>query len=234
MSTPFTAIIRECHRMRVHLRELQAEIDRGPRVLKARQAKLESERQAHKDHHESITKFKLKQRDDEGTLKQTETRLAKLEDQLTKISVQKEYDAKQSEIRQAKEKRTELEDAILTTMGEIEERTNRIPEVEKRWSDAQAEFAQYQVDAKERLDRLIADQKYTREELAKQEALLPAKERTTYDYLVKAHGPDAMAPVKGRVCQGCRSGMTEQKWLELRDGQFTLCSSCGKMLYPAD
>jgi predicted nucleic acid-binding Zn-ribbon protein len=43
-----------------------------------------------------------------------------------------------------------------------------------------------------------------------------------------------MAPVKGRVCQGCRTGMTEQKWLELRDGQFTLCSSCGKMLYLAE
>lgn len=234
MSTAFTAILRECHRMRSHLRELQAEIDRGPRVLKARQAKLDAERQAHADHHESIKKLKLKQRDDEGTLKQTETRLAKLEDQLTGITVQKEYAAKQSEIAQARAKKEALEEAILATMGEVEDRTNRIPAVEQQWADAQAEFAQYQQDAKERLDRLVADQQFTRDELAKQEALLPEKPRQTYDYLVKAHGPDAMAPVKGRVCQGCRSGMTEQKWLELRDGQFTLCSSCGKMLYPAD
>lgn len=235
MSTPLlTAVIRECHRMRVHLRDLQAEIDRGPRVLKARQARLEAERQTHKDHHESITRFKLKQRDDEGTLKQTEARLAKLEEQLTKITVPKEYDAKQSEIRQAREKKAVLEDAILTTMTEIEDRINRVPAMEKQWADAQAEFAQYQVDAKERLERLVADQKHTREELAKQEALLPAKERTSYDYLVKAHGPDAMSPVKGRVCQSCRSGMTEQKWLELREGLFILCSNCGKMLYPAD
>jgi predicted nucleic acid-binding Zn-ribbon protein len=232
MST--AATIRECHRMRSHLRDLQAEIDRGPRVLKARQAKLDAEEHAHKDHHESITKLKLKQREDEGTLKQTEVRLAKLEDQLTDITVQKEYAAKQSEISQARAKKEALEDAILTTMGEIEDRTNRIPAVEKQWADAQAEFAQYQQEAKERLERLVADQQYTREELAKQEALLPEKPRATYDFLVKAHGPDAMAPVKGRVCQGCRTGMTEQKWIELRGGDFTLCSNCGKMLYPTE
>src|SRR5579863_2879064 len=116
-----TDVFRECHRLRKHLRELQAEIDRGPRILKARQETLEAERQEHKDHHEAIKKLKLKQRDDEGTLKQTDTRLAKLEDQLTGISNQKEYEAKQSEIAQARAKKGLLEDAILATMTEIED-----------------------------------------------------------------------------------------------------------------
>ena len=49
-----TELFRECHRLRKHIRELQAEIDRGPRVLKARQETLETERQEHKDHHEAI------------------------------------------------------------------------------------------------------------------------------------------------------------------------------------
>ncbi len=88
------ATLRECHRLRKHLKALQEEIDRGPRVLKAQQARLAAEEQAHKDHHEAIKKLKLKQRDDEGTLKQTETRLAKLEGQLQGISVPKEYKAK--------------------------------------------------------------------------------------------------------------------------------------------
>jgi len=226
--------IRECHRLRSHLRDLQAEIDRGPRVLKARQAKLDAEQKAHHDHHETITKLKLKQRDDEGTLRQTEARLAKLEDQLTGITVQKEYAAKQSEIAQARAKKEALEDAILTTMGQIEEKTAAIPAVDRRWADAQAEFAQYQQDAKDRLERLVADQRQTREELTRREAELPEKVRPTYDFLVKAKGPDAMAAVLGRVCQGCRSGMTEQMWLELHGGRFILCPSCGRMLYPAD
>jgi predicted nucleic acid-binding Zn-ribbon protein len=233
MST-VTATLRECHRLRKHLKKLQEEIDLGPRVLKAQQNRLAAEQQAHKDHFESITKLKLKQRDDEGSLKQTETRLAKLEEQLLKISVPKEYEAKKSEIKQAQEKRTALEDAILTTMGEVEEKTAAIPAVEQKWKDAQAEFKQYEIDAKERLERLLSDQQESQAELAKVEATLPDKAKPTYAHLTKAFGPDAMAAVKNKVCQGCRSSMHEQKWLELQAGTFTLCSNCGKMLYPAE
>ena len=43
---PVTDTLRECHRLRKHLRELQAEIDRGPRLLRGREETLEEERQA--------------------------------------------------------------------------------------------------------------------------------------------------------------------------------------------
>lgn len=229
-----TDIFRECHRLRKHIRDLQAEIDRGPRVLKARQETLEGERQEHHDHHEKIKKLKLKQRDDEGTLKQTDNRLAKLEDQLTGISVQKEYDAKKSEISQARAKKGELEDAILTTMTEIEEMTAAIPAVEKKWADAQKDFAEFQKEAAERMERLKADQEASRTALAKTEEGIPEEYRSRYDMIVKKHGPDALAGVKERICQGCRTKLTEQRQVEIRDGAFILCSTCGKMLYPQD
>ena len=189
---------------------------------------------AHAAHHEAIKKLKLKQRDDEGTLKQTETRLAKLEQQIAGISVTKEYAAKQSEIRQAQEKRAELEDAILATMGEIEEKTNAVPAVEQQWADARAEFAESQVDAAERLGRMKADQIDALATLAATEAAIPASDRATYDFLVKAHGPEALAAVRDRNCQGCRTALTEQKVMEVRGGAFLLCPICGKMLYPAE
>ncbi|MBX9582479.1 MAG: hypothetical protein K2X87_19415 [Gemmataceae bacterium] len=228
-----TATLRQCHRLRKHLKALQEEIDRGPRVLKAQQARLAAEEQAHADHHEAVKRLKLKQRDDEGTLKQTEARLAKLEQQLQGISVPKEYKAKESEIEQARAKRAELEDAILATMGEVEERTAAVPAVDRKWGDAMAEFAQYEVDAAARFERMKADQIDTQAALVKAEADIPAKNRPTYDHLVKGHGPDAFAAVKDRVCQGCRTGLTQQKVIELSGGAFSQCPSCGKMLYPA-
>src|SRR5438477_13045958 len=141
VTTSVTSTLRECHRLRVHIRDLLAEIERGPRVMQEHQEELETARHEHHSHAESITKLKLKQREDEGTLKQTEVRLAKLEEQLTKITVQKEFEAKQSEIRQAQEKKTALEDAILATMTELEEKVAAVPAVDKKWADAQAEFA---------------------------------------------------------------------------------------------
>lgn len=229
---PVTDILRECHRLRRHLRDLQAEIDRGPRVLKSRQEALEAARQEHAAHFDTITQLKLKQREDEGTLKQTEARLAKLEQQLAGISAPKEYAAKEAEIAHAKARKGELEDAILETITRLEELTAQTPAVEQKWAAAQAEFAQFQQEAAERLERLRSDQATSRDALAAAEASLPDDIRTKYEALVKVHGPEAFAAVKNKTCQGCRTAMPEQKVLQLRAGQFMLCPNCGRMLYP--
>lgn len=226
-----TKTLQTCHERRKHLRELQAEIDRGPRVLQSQKDTLEAARLAHKTHHDTITQLKVKQRTDETTLKETESRLRKLEDQLTKLSVAKEVAAKESEIAQAKAIKSELEDAILTTIMDIEQKTGEIPAVEKAWADAQAAFAEFEVLAAERLERLKNDQQQSRETLAQAEAELPEEFRSKYNSLVKAHGPEALAAAKDKVCQGCRRSLTDQKWREVRDGTFFLCANCGKILY---
>ena len=229
-----TSALRECHRLRVHLRDLQAEIDRGPRVLREAQDELDDARRAHDGHHDAITHLKLKQREDEGTLKQTEVRLAKLEEQLAGISVQKEYAAKELEITHAKEKKAELEDAILATIGELEEKTAAIPAVEEKWKAAQTEFAQFQTDAAERLERMRADMETSRADLARAEAEVPADAKRTYDAIVLKKGPDAFAKARARVCQGCRTTMTETQFSDLRRGVFYTCAACGRMLYPSE
>ncbi len=227
-----TDALRECHRLRRHLRELQAEIDRGPRVLQGQQATLEEARLAHKAHFDAITKLKVKQRTDETSLKEIETRLQKLETQLLGISVAKEMTAKQSEIKQAQAKKDELEESILTTIASIEQKTNDIPTVEKTWATAQADFATFEVEAADRLERLKNDQEQSRVALAKSEEAIPAAMKPKYDTLVKALGPEAMVAAKARVCQGCRRSLTEQKWTEVRNGAFYLCPHCGKIMYP--
>lgn len=229
-----TSALRECHRLRTHVRDLQAEIDRGPRVLREARDELEAARAEHAAHHDAIKSLKLKQRDDEGTLKQTEARLAKLEDQLTGISVQKEYAAKQSEIEQARAKKGELEDSILAAIMELEEKTAAVPAAEKKWADAQAEFAQFQKEAAERLERIRADQEASRAELARVEATLPPDVKETYDAVVRAKGPDALSAAKNRVCQACRTSMTETQFRELRMDTPRTCTTCGRLLYPSD
>ena len=231
-SVPST--LRECHRLRTHLRDLQAEIDRGPRVLKGRQEDLEAARAERQAHFDAITKLKLKQREDEGSLKQTDGRLAKLEEQLSGISVQKEYAAKEGEIAHTKTKKGELEDAILAAITELEERTAAIPAVEQKWADAQAEFAQFQVEAAERLERMRADTETSQADLARAEATLPPEVKPTYGSIVKAKGPEGFAAAKARTCQGCRTSMTEQQFTELKRGTFRTCTTCGRMQYPAE
>lgn len=231
MSILSTAL-RECHRLRRHLKALQEEIDRGPRVLKLQQAALDAAQVTHKEARETITQLKRWQRDEEGSLKTIETQLAKSEKQLNDTANQKEYAAKQSEIEQAKAKKATTEDMILATMTDIEDRTAALPTVDATWAEAQAEFGRQQDEAKERLERMKADQEFCRGELKRHEESLPPKVRASYDGLVKAKGPDALAAVKDKVCSGCRTQMTQQKMMEIAGGTFVTCSGCGKILYP--
>lgn len=233
MTTPaVTQTLKELHRLRKHLRELKSEIDLGPRVMQIQQQMLAADQQAHADAHADIVTRKLRIREDEGSLKQANTQLAKFEKQLNDAGSPKEYEAKQSEIRQAKERIAALEEAILVGMEELDQKVADLPNVDRTWAAAQAEFAQYQVDAKERLERLHDDLKLTQEHLAKFEATLPADVKPLYDRLVKSYGPDGLAGVDGRICQQCRTAMTEQQRSELLGGKFLCCAKCGRGLYP--
>ncbi len=185
MATPVTPILRSCHRLRKFLRDLQSEIDLGPRVLKLKQTWLAQEEAANKEAHDAIKRLKLKLKDDEGTLKQTEQQLDKHERQLFEVTTMKEIEAKRSEIANTKTKKGALEDAILAAMTEIEERTTNLPKDDKRWADAKAEFKQFEIDGKERYESLLQQQKAAQEELVAAEATLPAEVRPTYDRLVK-------------------------------------------------
>ncbi len=228
---PPPTLIREAHRLRRHLRELKSEIDLGPRVLKIREQKLAAAKQAHAAAYEHIQKLKLKIRDDEGTLKQVNGQLAKFEKQLNDAASPKEYEGKQSEIRQAKERIAALEEAILLGMEELDQKTTDVPNVEKAWADAQAEFEQYKVDAKERLELLQADQKASTTTLATVDAQFPPAVKSQYDRLIKAHGADGMAVISGKVCGHCRVGISDQARGDIAAGKFVCCSTCGRALY---
>ncbi len=231
MPIDIPSILRECHRLRRHLRDLKEEIDRGPRVLKAQQARLAAEEQEHKDAYEIIKRLKLRQKEDEGSLKVVEANLDKLGTKAMTVTTMKEMEAVKHETEQANAKKGLLEDAILGAMTEIEERTANLPNVEKKWKDAQAEFTQYQVDAKERMERMLEDRSLSESELTRRETELPNDMRDQYERLIKAHGPDGLAGVKGTVCGQCRSVIGESRFFELEAGKFVLCPVCGRGLY---
>ena len=105
------------------------------------------------------------------------------------------------------------------------------PAVEKRWADAQAEFAQQQSDATERLVRLKSELVLSQGLLETAEAKMPPEHKNQYLRIVKGYGPDGLAPVHGRTCMNCRTSITEQQKTSLQGGAFICCPQCGRALY---
>lgn len=236
MTTPPTTpeLFKELHALRKHLRDLQAEIDAGPRVHKTRTNQLQAAKLSLEAAHESIKQLKLKQKNDEGSLKQEEQTLDKYERQLTEAKSSKEFEAKKHEIEMAKSRISELEDAILTAMTSIEEQTANLPNVEQRWADAQKEFAEFEKEAAERMGRLKSESEIANKKLQELEPLLPPVAKSRYDRLVKAYGADALSAIVGRTCQHCHVTITEQCRIDLLSGRFASCPNCDRCLYIQD
>lgn len=224
-------ILRELHRLRRHLRDLQAELERAPRVLKARQAKLAQEEETFKEAQEAIKRLKIGTHEKEVSLKATHQQIAKYEKQLDDVANKKEYDAKQVEIVHSRERTAELENQILEAMSESEERAARLPEQEKHLHQARAQFAEFEAAHRDRVARLEDEKRRTQEELKATEAQIPDKIRPEYQRLVNAYGADALAAVNGQACSHCRTHVTAQQQAMLEQELYVVCKSCGRALY---
>src|SRR5438445_10560644 len=115
MAGPAT-IVREIHRLRRHARDLQSEVERGPRLQRGQQAKVSKQEESVREAHDALKRLKMTSHEKEGQLKATLLQIGKHERQLNEAGSKKEYDALKSEIAADKKKSQELEDEILDCM----------------------------------------------------------------------------------------------------------------------
>ena len=225
------AILKELHRLRRFIKDLETKIEQAPRQLAIQQKKLANQEDAFKAAQEHLKTLAMQIREKDGSVKATQQQNKKYEKQLEESANKKEYDTLKVEIASEKAHIAKLEDEILAAMTEIEEKTALIPEAEKTVQKARADFAQFEKDLKERLLRFAADKARTLEELKTTETTLPEDVRIQYDRLILAKGMDTLSAVNGRICAACYTEITSQMLSELKREVFMLCKNCGRMLY---
>jgi predicted nucleic acid-binding Zn-ribbon protein len=224
-------ILKELYRLHAHIKDLQTKIEQAPKQLAIQQKKLANQEEAFKAAQEHLKQLALQIREKEGSIKAVQQQIKKYEKQLDESANRKEYDTLKVEITAEKAHISKHEDEILVMMGETEEKTARLPEAEKTVTKARNDFAQFEKDAQERLQRFGEDITRSREELKAAEATLPEDVRGQYDRLITAKGLDAISGVRGRICSSCYTEVTSQMLSELKREMFMLCKNCGKMLY---
>jgi len=224
-------ILREIHRLRRHARDLQIEIDRGPQALKAQQAKVGRQEELVKEAHETIKRLKVQIREKEVTLRSKVQQIAKHEKQLNEATAKKEYDALRAEINAEKRAVSELEDDILNDMGESEELTAKLPELEKAVGEAKESAARFEQENEGRQAGFDEQLKQANQSLKEIEATLPEDILPIYERLLARMGEDAMSAIQGRTCIACYTEITAQTYNQLLQSQFVACMNCGRILY---
>jgi predicted nucleic acid-binding Zn-ribbon protein len=225
-------VLKELHRLRKLIRDAQAEIDRGPRVMKAHQTKLATQEKAVADAKDALKHRKADILTGEASIKSLNQSLAKHTKQLDTLTDPRQIEAKEHDIANTKELIAKTEEDYLIAVTDVDERTAKIPEVEAALTKAKSDFKTYEADAAERLVRLRDEVKTATAVLAEEEKKIPPASKGIYDRLVKAHGADALAVVENQSCTHCRVGVTQQQMSDLlKATEFHTCRNCGRLLY---
>lgn len=231
MTTNMSHVLAEAHRLHTHIRNLREQIDRGPRILKAHETKLARQEQALIDSRAELTRLRLRTQEQELSLKATEDQIRKWDEQLRQSMDAREYSALLTELGAGRDRVSKLEESILADLAEIDTRTAADPEAEFALEQAREQFAEYQVEAEQRMERLRRDLTIAEQELTELEANFPIEQKDNYDRLIRAHGADAFSQAKEGTCGHCHSGLTTEKRIRLQGGALICCSACGRLLY---
>lgn len=228
-------LFREIHRLRRFGHDLQEQINRAPRQQKIQQARVAHQEKIYAEAQDAIKHLKVEAHSKELTLKTEHGQIAKYQKQLNQAESKKEYDALQLELKNARDACQRLEEEILTSIAESEERTAQLPELDKGVKQAKEELAKFEASIQERIAGLQTQLDETQKQLRELETTIPAGIRSHYDRIIAGMGHDGMAVVKGRTCTSCYTEITAQQYNELQQELYVLCKSCGRILYlPAE
>jgi predicted nucleic acid-binding Zn-ribbon protein len=223
--------LRELHRLHRLIRDVKAETEKGPRLLRQQQMRLTRAEDAVREGHDTVKKLKVTSHETEVSLKAAHQQIAKYEKQRETAASKKEMDAFEHEITHNKQQCAKLEDEVFAVLTEIDDRTAKTPELDKTLATAKRELAGFEQEENQRQVRLAGELQRAEAELTELEKILPSDIRSIYDRLITAHGADGIAAVKDKTCSNCNGSLTQQHLRELDAGRFFMCKNCGRALY---
>lgn len=223
--------LKELHRLHINLREVQEQLERGPKQIRAREqiiARKKAELDAQK---EQLKQLRMAADQKSLQLKTNESKILGLRAKLNQATSNREYDIFRSQIEADTMANSVLEDEILEALDKVDQAQVSLGRIDQEIAAAQADrervakdFLQVEADLKSQAAELESAIRET-------ETTLPGDIGEKYKRLIQAHGPDALSAVEGRACSACYVGLTSQNIVELRSGRMVFCKSCGRLLY---
>lgn len=231
MEKPLGSIVAEIHRLHQQLREVQEQMDRGPRLLKLRQqatlqkqADLEAQKQKHKALRLAVDQKSLQ-------LKSNETKIGDLRVKLNQAASNREFDIIRAQIDADTMANSVLEDEILDALEKVDSAQVAVRQLEEAVAAAKAEETRLSTETGATLPGLEARVAELQQALSAAELGLPADFLVQYRRLTQAYGAGALAEVEGNICGSCYVSLPPQLAVQVRAGQILFCKTCGRLLY---
>lgn len=219
------------HDLHQKLKAVHEELERGPRLIKAkenvlakRQAALEEAKTQHTNQRKTADAKNLQ-------LKTNENKLADLNAKLNMANTNREFDILKGQIAADKMANSVLEDEILDCMEQADLLKGKVAEAEQAVADAKQDIAKMVTQVAAAEAGLKERATILSRQVAEAETVIPADDMPQYRRLIGAFGADSLADVVNGVCTSCNVAVSPQQGVELRSGKFVFCRTCGKLVY---
>jgi predicted nucleic acid-binding Zn-ribbon protein len=229
--TVTAAVLRELHRIHLQLSELRSRLQRGPRQVQAAEANVHKVEQDLASAKEAVKRARMSADQKELQLREREGRIIDLRAKLNACSTNREYQTILEQIAADEQANSVLSDEILELFDKIHELQASVARIVEQKDKLEQELAAVRGRVDDARATLELDVARLAGELSVVEAKLPADFRRDYDRIVKARGPEALAPLDGEYCGGCYQSVTPQTINEVKMSKPVFCKSCGCILY---
>jgi predicted nucleic acid-binding Zn-ribbon protein len=231
--SPTCAGMKQLHDLRLKLREISDQLEKGPRQIAARKQNIEKKKAELETQRTKLKQMKVAADQKNLQLKSSEGRIYDLSGKLNIAANNREYEALRSQIAADTMAKSVLEDEILEALEKVDAAQIEVKKVELDVANIESELQKLigEVQAKEAglKDQAAALQV----QVSAAEQILPADILPQYKRLVQAYGANALAPVINKSCSECYVSVTAQVYVELRAGRVRFCT-CGRLMYVAD
>jgi predicted nucleic acid-binding Zn-ribbon protein len=226
--------LKRLHQLHQQLNEVQQELDRGPKLIKSRQAATQQKQADLDAQRERTTQLRMAADRKSLQLKTNEARMQELRTKLNQASSNREFDVLRTQIDADKMANSVLEDEILESLEQVDAGQIAGKRMEQELVACKVEegkAAEKVAAAEAGLRARAAD---LQSQMAESEAHLPPDVVGAYRRMVQAYGAGALAEVNNKVCSFCYVQLPAQMVLQLKSGQLLFCKTCGRLLYPGD
>lgn len=167
----------------------------------------------------------------ERDLEAAQEQVKKYQGQLFSVKTNKEYDALQAEIQAQKNRISELEDAILQLITEVETEQETLETIRGETESLIERFGEERTALKSRLSAVDEDVAVKMDERKRMALRVENRVLKVYDRIRRNLRGMTVVPLKKGACSGCFHVIPLQVIMQIRQGRRLIsCESCGRIL----
>ena len=228
-----SALMRRLHALHLQSTDLEGQLDRGPRQIKAGESFVTQCEETLANARQEVRNATIACDEKQLQLKSREDRIEELKAKLNLAASNKEFDLLKEQIAADNQANSVQSDEIFEGLERIDQLNELVVAAEKELAEKTDEQKTRLKTVESRMKVVRADLDHVRSELERLEAEVPIAVRSEYKRLTESRGEEALAPIEEGSCGGCNQTLTTQMVDRVRLGFLTDCPACSAWLYDA-